>query len=81
MSNFADELKKSADEYFSIIGGTLVVAVTEDTEGAIRREYEKSDGTKGVKYEKKYRNLRGVIVNMEFQDTDFGEQFRLSVSN
>lgn len=79
--SIAEEVKKGADMYFSIIAGNLVVQVDETTEWAIKREYETSTGSKGVKWEKKYKNLSWVITDMVFIDTDFGEQFKISISD
>jgi len=35
--------------------------VSEDTDGAIKREYD-IDGNKGVKWELRYKNLSGFIT-------------------
>lgn len=52
--------------------GTLRLAVPEGTEGAVRREYETSDGTKGVKFELVFKSLSGKITNIEEYEGDYG---------
>lgn len=48
--------------------------VTAGTEGAILREYELKDGTKGSKWELLYKDVKDVhIAKIEFEDSDFGE--------
>lgn len=53
--------------------GTLRLAVPEGTEGAVRREYETSDGKKGVKFELPYKSLCGKITNMQMFEGDYGK--------
>lgn len=52
--------------------GTLRLSVPEGTEGAVRREYESSDGKKGVKYELVFKSLSGKITNIEEYEGDYG---------
>lgn len=52
--------------------GTLRLQVPEGTEGAVRREYESSDGKKGVKYEQVFKSLSGKITNIEEYEGDYG---------
>lgn len=72
---------KKRGNYLSIIGGTIRQAVPEGTEGAIKREYETSDGKKGVKYELKFDSLSGKITNISFRDGDFGKQMNLVITD
>lgn len=67
--------------YLSIVGGSMVQKVEEWTPGAKRREYETSDGNKGVKFEIHHKNLTGKITGLEFKDGEFGEQFILTLWN
>lgn len=60
--------------YLTIVGGTLAQKVDETTEGAKRREYEASDGTKGEKWEVYYKNVSGLITNIEIKESKFGDQ-------
>ena len=67
--------------YLSIVWGSMVQKVNEGTEGARRREYETSDGKKGVKYEIVHKNLTWIISWLEIKDWDFGEQFVLTIAS
>jgi len=67
--------------YLSIIGGSLMQKVQPDTQKAIKREYETSDGKKGVKWEIRHKNLTGKIVGLQFLASDFGEQLRVRIEN
>ena len=58
--------------YLTIIAGKLSQKVSEDTDGAIKREYD-VDGNKGVKWELRYKNLSGFITWIEFKQSDYGE--------
>ena len=60
--------------YLSIIGGNLVQKSEEGVQGAKRREFEWSDGLTWVKWEIAHRNLTGFITNIEFRETQYGEQ-------
>jgi hypothetical protein len=59
--------------YVTVIGGELREKVEEGTDGAKKREYEKHDGSTGVKWELSYGGLEGLIESIEFDDTDFGK--------
>ncbi len=52
--------------------GKIHVAATEDTEGAVKREYETSDGKKGEKWELLYTELSGMIQKVDFHEGDYG---------
>jgi hypothetical protein len=48
--------------------------VSKDTDGAVHREYELKDGTKGEKWELLYADIKDVLIKkVEFEDGDFGE--------
>lgn len=68
-----DKFTGSGKTYLSIVNGGFVQNVKEGTAGSERREYEKKDGSKGIKFEIKYQNWSGIIRNISFKDTDFGE--------
>jgi hypothetical protein len=59
--------------YLKIIGGNIVQEVDKDNPDARKREYETSDGKKGVKYELVYMNWTGKIIDISFKETTFGE--------
>lgn len=67
--------------YLNIVNGTIARKVDETTENAKRREYEKPDGSKGVKWEHYYKNVSGKITGLTFKDTPFGEQFIISLKD
>lgn len=52
--------------------GKIHVAVSEDTEGAVKREYETSDGKTGEKWEHVYTELSGMITKIDFREGDYG---------
>ena len=56
-----------------ISDGSIRVQAEENEPGAVRREYEKPDKTKGMKWEKVYANLDGIINSIKFKDSDFGQ--------
>lgn len=67
--------------YLSVVGGNMVESSKEGVKGAVKREYETSDGKKGVKYEILHKNLVGRITEVEFKDGSFGEQALIKFQN
>lgn len=61
--------------------GKIHVASVEGAEGAVKREYETSDGKKGSKWELLYSELGGKITEMNFRDGDFGQQLFVKVQD
>lgn len=59
--------------YLSIAQGAIRQTVSEQTEGAIRRDYEMKDGTKGYKFEFVYKSWEGKIKDIRVKDGKFGE--------
>ena len=59
--------------FLSIIGGKFKQKVTEDTPGAVLREYELSDKTTGSKWELSYKSVVGRIESIEFIEGEYGE--------
>jgi hypothetical protein len=60
--------------------GTLRLAVPEGTEGAVRRDYETSDGKKGTKWELTFKSLCGRITNMQMFEGDYGKNLLVTLS-
>lgn len=58
--------------------GDLRVNATEQTPGAVRRDYELSNGTKGTKWELIYNEMTGIITSIQFRDGDYGEQMNIN---
>lgn len=52
------------------------------TEGAVLREYELKDGTHGSKWELLYEDVKNVLItNVEFEDSDFGQNILITCSD
>ncbi len=61
-------------KFVSILAdGKMHMTVPEGTEGAVKRDYETSDGKKGTKHELVYTELSGMIEKIEFYEGDFGK--------
>ncbi len=69
--------------YISIkADGKFHEVVSKDTEGAVLREYELKDGTKGEKWELLYQSVDNVsITKIAFEDSDYGENIQLTLSD
>lgn len=72
---------KEMRRYITVLSseGDLRESVPEGTEGAVRREYETSDGKTGVKFEKVYKSLGGKIVDVNLWDGDYGTSLQITV--
>lgn len=55
--------------------------VSKDTDGAVFREYEDSDGNKGSKWELVYRKVDVFITDVKFEDGKFGENVLLTLKD
>lgn len=70
--------KDTERNYLGILSdGTLRQKVTQETPGAVRREYETSDKKKGVKWELVFNQIEGHIVKIELVDGDYGKMLQL----
>jgi len=67
--------------YLYIISGKLTQKVTADTPNAILRHYEKKDGSNGEKWELHHKNLTAFISGIEFNESEFGEQCILKMTD
>jgi len=70
----ADRVEDSNALYLYIIKGHLMQKVSEDTPGAIKRDWEAGDGSTGTKWELQFKNLTGFITDIAFKTGDYGEQ-------
>lgn len=63
------------ERYISIkADGLFHEKVDKDREGAVYREYELKDGTKGGKWELLYKDVKDVVIkNIRFEDGEYGE--------
>ena len=66
---------------FSVLNSTgkFHTEVSPEAEGAMRREYETSDGAKGVKYEHVAGAIEGMITNISIYEGDYGKQIQLDI--
>lgn len=75
-------IEQTKGKYLIIISdGTLRLAVPEGTEGAVKREYELKDGTKGSKWEKVYKAIKGYITSMWFYEGDYGKILNVKIKD
>ena len=58
--------------------GDLRVNANESTPGAVKRDYELSNGSKGSKWELIYNEMTGIITSIQFRDGDYGEQMLIN---
>lgn len=68
-----NQISNSKKPYLRIVGGNLCQKVDKSTNGARFREYELPGGGSGSKWELVYVNWTGVIENITFKDSDYGE--------
>lgn len=63
----------SGKVYLSVIEGKLRQKVTEDTEGAVKRDWKAPDGSTGTKWELVYNSVTGTITDLRTKDSDYGK--------
>lgn len=71
------------ERYISIKSdGKFHEVVNKDTENAVLREYTLKDGTEGSKWELLYRSVDNVLItNIRFEDSDYGENILLTLTD
>lgn len=67
--------------YLSIIQGNFRQTVEETSQGAIRRDYELKDGTKGTKFELSFIEWSGKIIDLRMKDTKYGETLEIEMND
>lgn len=73
---------KNDNKYVSILAdATMRLPVTEDTEGAVKRDYETSDGNTGTKWELVFTELSGKIDKIAFFDGEYAKLLQLTFTN
>ena len=73
---------KSDLKYVSILSdASMRLPVTEDTEGAVKRDYETSDGKTGSKFELVFTELSGKIDKVAFFDGEYAKLLQLTFIN
>ena len=60
--------------YLRVIQGNFAQTVDKETSGAKRREYKTKDDGVGEKWELHFMNWEGVIQDITFRSSDYGEQ-------
>lgn len=73
--------KKDKMTYFSILAsdGKFHQVVTENTLGAVRRDYETSDGKTGVKWELIADSIEGKITALGIYEGDYGKNILIGL--
>ncbi len=70
------------EKYLNILSdGTLRMSVPEGTEGAIKREYETSDGKTGTKNELVFSEISGFLTKVSFFEGSFGKLLHLTIKD
>jgi len=74
---------KQQRDYIKILSsdGTFRLPAQENEPGAVRREYETSDGKKGVKWEHVMEQWDGKINGVSFRDSDYGQTLELATDD
>ena len=57
--------------------GALRISSNENNPMAVKREIEKSDGSKAIKYELIKKGYKGFIDEISFKETDFGKMLNI----
>lgn len=66
-------------KFFSVLAdGKFHHSVPEGTEGAVKREYETSDGKKDFKWDIIADSIEGVMSSISTRDGDFGKQLHIA---
>lgn len=78
----AEYKKEERRKYITILAdGRFHQTVSQNTEGAVIREYETSDGKKGSKHELVFREITAKVVNLNFIDGDYGQMIELTLDD
>jgi len=68
--------------YASILSdGSIRVKTFQDDPSAVKREYELPDGTSGIKYEKVYDELSGLVTGISFNEGKYGTSLHVVVKD
>lgn len=69
----------SGGQFLNVTQGRIRLTVDENTPGAKKREWETPDGKHGVKWEKVFSKISGIINKIEFKEGEYGEQINVTV--
>jgi hypothetical protein len=76
------EYARPKGTYYTVLSdGKFHTEVEEGTEGAVRREYETSDGKKGVKIERIAQTITGRLTNISIYEGDYGKLLQLTMGD
>jgi len=76
------EMSRKSESYWNVLAdGKFHCTVPEGTPGEVKREYETSDGKKGVKNELQAQAITGKITNIDIYDGDYGKQLKISLGD
>lgn len=73
------ETIKQEGLFYSVIDGTFRRRVADDTPGAVKRDYETSDGAKATKYEMVIDSLEGYIRDIGIFDGEYGRNLQIKL--
>jgi hypothetical protein len=68
------QMTTNGKPFLRIVSGQWAQKVDEGTEGAKLRKWKAPSGQEGQTWERQYMNWTGRIQDIEFKDTEFGEQ-------
>lgn len=72
------EYSSEKAQFFSVLAdGKFHHSVSEGTPNAVKREYEKKDGTKDFKWELVADSINGIIESISLRDGEFGKQLHI----
>lgn len=73
--------KSNSKTFASIVNERPFIRIRTDESNseAIKREYETSDGKKGIKYELGFDRLTGKITNIQIVSGDYGKQLQITI--
>ncbi len=76
--------KQEKQSFINVLSsdGTFRQVVTEDTPGAVRRDWESADGkSSGTKWELVYQDVSGQITGLSFHEGDFGKNILVEITD
>jgi hypothetical protein len=75
----ATKSSHSKKNYYSINNGHFTQPANEN-EG-VQRKIEKKDGSTKIVWEHQFDEVSGIIKSVEIQDTDWGDQYQITISD
>jgi len=73
---------KNRSPYYSVLSdGKFHTEATEGAEGSVKREYETSDGKKGVKNEFIVESIQGKMISLNVHESDYGKMIQVTLGD